>query len=274
MALRDMAIGVFVHGDPIAAIRKVKSLGLDNCQMLVPGPEWRTPEQVARILEEMRSAGVTVTCVFCGFPGESYADIPTIRDTVGLVPEATRAERVEMALDHAAFAKAIGAPVLAAHIGFVPDDRADPAYSAVVDAVRHICDRCAQLGLKFALETGQERAPVLLAFLKDVDRPNLGVNFDPANMMLYGSGDPIEALDLVGPYVIGAHCKDGDYPTQPGTLGTEYPLGQGKVGFPRFIGKLKELGYRGPLTIEREIEGEQQTRDIVAAIAMLEQIRG
>ncbi|HSV72742.1 MAG TPA: sugar phosphate isomerase/epimerase family protein [Chthonomonadales bacterium] len=274
MALRDMAIGVFVHGDPIAAIRKVKSLGLDNCQMLFPGPEWSTPEQVARLRAEMESAGVTVTCVFSGFPGESYADIPTIRDTVGLVPEGTRSARVDMSLEHAAFARAVGAPVLASHIGFVPDDHADPVYVAVVEAVRRICDRCAELGLRYALETGQERAPVLLQFLRDVDRPNLGVNFDPANMMLYGSGDPIEALGMVGEYVIGAHCKDGDYPTEPGTLGTEYPLGQGKVGFPRFIGKLKELGYRGPLTIEREIEGDQQTRDIVAAVAMLESIRG
>jgi sugar phosphate isomerase/epimerase len=109
--------------------------------------------------------------------------------------------------------------------------------------------------------------------IKDVDRENLGVNFDPANMMMYGSGDPIEALNAVGPYVIGAHAKDGDYPKEKGTLGEEYPLGKGKVGIRRFLGKLKEIGYEGPITIEREISGEQQTRDILEAVKMLEELR-
>jgi sugar phosphate isomerase/epimerase len=269
-----MAIGVIVGGgDPLRGIAKVKELGLDNCQMGVPGSAWRTPEKIAQIRSALAEAGVVVTCVFSGYPGESYADIPTIRATVGLVPAATRDARLQMTLEHSDVAKALDAPVLAAHIGFVPDDHAHPDYAGTLAAMRSICDRCAANGQKFALETGQETAPTLLRFLQDVDRPNLGVNFDPANMMLYGSGDPIEALDIVGPYVIGVHCKDGDYPATPGTLGEEYPLGAGKVGFPRFLQKLRALGYSGPLTIEREISGEQQTRDIRAAIQLLESLR-
>jgi len=274
MALRPMEIGVFVGGHPLNAIRKVKSLGLRCCQMMVPDAEWRKPERLAGTREALAEQGVTVTCIFNGFPGESYADIPTIQATIGLVPPETRDERVRMTCEHADYAKALGVPVSAAHIGFVPDDHTDARYAGTVAAMQTICDYCAGLGQKFALETGQETAATLLEFIKAVNRPNLGVNFDPANMLLYGSGDPIAALDIVGPYVIGAHAKDGAYPEKAGTLGTEYPLGKGQVGFPQFIGKLKEIGYTGPLTIEREIEGEQQTKDILEAIGFLEQIRG
>ncbi|HZO87356.1 MAG TPA: sugar phosphate isomerase/epimerase family protein [Chthonomonadaceae bacterium] len=272
MALEPMAIGVIVGGgDPLAGIAKVKSLGLNNCQMGVPAPQWRSGEKLEQVRRALAEQAVTVTCVFCGFPGESYADIPTIRATVGLVPPSKRAERLQIARESSDAAQAIGAPVLAAHIGFVPDDRDHADYRGTLAAIQALCDHCAANGQKFALETGQETAETLLQFIQDVDRPNLGVNFDPANMMLYGSGDPIAALDLVGKYVIGVHCKDGDYPAKPGTLGHEYPLGEGKVGFPRFLQKLRDIGYTGPLTIEREISGEQQTRDIRAAIQRLEE---
>ncbi len=275
MSLRPMAIGVIAGGgNPLGGIEKVQKLGLDNCQLSVPPEEWRSGEKLEQIRKALRDAGVTVTAVFSGYPGESYRDIPTIHDTVGLVPPATRDARLKMTLAHSDFAKAIGVPVLAAHIGFVPEDTKDPDYQGTVDVLRQICDRCAQNGQKFALETGQETAPTLRKFIEDVARPNLGVNFDPANMMLYGSGDPIEALDVVGRWLIGVHCKDGDYPTEKGQLGTEYPLGQGKVGLPRFIQKLKDLGYTGPLTIEREISGDQQIQDIRAAIRLLEELRG
>jgi sugar phosphate isomerase/epimerase len=123
----------------------------------------------------------------------------------------------------------------------------------------------------FALETGQEPAAVLKQFLADVGRPNLRINFDPANMILYGTGDPIEALEAVKSRVVSVHCKDGDWPdkSQPGSLGVERALGKGAVGIPRFIAKLKEIGYQGALTIEREVQGDEQRRDIQAAVALL-----
>jgi sugar phosphate isomerase/epimerase len=275
MSLKPMSIGVIVGGgDPVGGIAKVKSLGLDNCQMGVPDEEWRSGAGLEQIRSALKEADITVTCVFCGFPGESYADIPTIQATIGLVPRNTRTERLEMTKQHSDFAKAVGAPILAAHIGYVPEEPEHPDYLGTLNAIREVCDYCAANGQKFALETGQETAPTLVRFIRDVDRPNLGVNFDPANMMLYGSGDPIEALDQVGRWVISVHCKDGDYPEEPGTLGIEYPLGEGKVGMPRYIAKLKALGYSGPLTIEREISGEEQVRDIRRAIALLEELRG
>jgi sugar phosphate isomerase/epimerase len=110
-------------------------------------------------------------------------------------------------------------------------------------------------------------------FIQDVGRENLGVNFDPANMLLYGSGEPIEALGLLGRYVMGAHAKDGTWPPRPGELGDEKPLGEGQVGIDRYVAKLKEIGYTGALTIEREISGPQQIEDIRRAIRLLESLR-
>ena len=163
----------------------------------------------------------------------------------------------------------MGVGSLATHVGFVPHDRAHPNYVAVRDMVRRVCDKCASNGQTFALETGQEPAATLNQFLTDVDRPNLKINFDPANMILYGTGDPIEALEVVKSQVVSVHCKDGDWPAGAGQLGVERPLGKGAVGMPRFIAKLKEIGYTGALTIEREVHGDEQRRDILAAVELL-----
>jgi len=112
----------------------------------------------------------------------------------------------------------------------------------------------------------------LSKFIEDVNRLNLGVNFDPANMLLYDADDPIKALDVLGKYVIGVHCKDGKRPERKGELGKEYPLGEGDVGIEKFIDKLKKIGYTGPLTIEREISGEKQIRDILKAKELLQKL--
>ncbi len=214
-----------------------------------------------------------ITTVFCGFAGESYADIPTVQRTVGYVPADTREERIEKSLKIADFAKALGAPRIAAHIGFIPEDKSSPLHTEMVEVVQRIADYCQELGLGFSLETGQESADALLQFLQDVDRPNVGVNFDPANMILYGSGEPIAALKLLKDYVVSVHCKDGKWPTEEGKLGTEVPLGEGDVGMAQFIATLKEIGYEGPLTIEREISGEKQVQDMIEAKKLLESLR-
>jgi len=263
-----------VGGDqPVAGLERVRSLGMDNCQMTYPSARWRTEEGIAQIKEAIARTGVTITTMFCGYEGESYADIPTIRRTIGLVPPETRRARLQVTYEISDFAAKLGVKVVAAHIGFVPEDTGDWHYREIVAAVQSVCDRCRQNGQYFALETGQETAEVLHRLIQDVNRDNLRVNFDPANMLLYGSGDPIEALSKVGPYVIGVHCKDGKWPTQEGQLGHEYPLGEGDVGIPRFLAKLKEIGYQGALTIEREITGEQQTKDILKAKELLEKLK-
>ncbi len=275
MALEPMAIGVMlgVGEAPEESLKKVLDVGVTNAQMGRPPDAWLTPAKAAELKKMIEKSGLTVTTVFCGFDGESYADIPTVRATVGLVPKATRSARAAKARQIADFAKVLGVQNVAAHIGFVPEDSADPDYREIVQTVGEFADYLKANGQNLCLETGQETGPCLLRFIQDVGRSNVKVNFDPANMILYGSGEPIPALKLVGKYVAGVHCKDGVWPTEKDKLGTEVPLGQGKVNIPLFIQTLGDLGYRGPLTIEREISGDQQKKDIVKARKLLEGIR-
>ncbi len=274
--LRPMEVGVMFWAgpDPVQTLREVKGLGVRCGQMGIPGdmkldgaaPVWKAA---------LASEEFTLVTIFAAYSGESYADAPTVQRTVGFIPASTRAERERRTYEISDFAAALGVGSIACHIGFVPEDRTHPDYVAVRDLVRRICDHAAKHNQTFALETGQEPAHVLLEFLKDVGRPNLGINFDPANMILYGTGDPIEALEVLALHVISVHCKDGDWPPKdkPGALGTEQPLGKGSVGIERFIAKLKQIGFRGPLNIEREVEDpDERRRDILEAVALLRKL--
>ena len=270
----EIAVMFWAGGDPAETISELTRLGIRSGQLGLPGdldltcaPQWR---------DALRVADFRVYTVFAAYNGESYADIPTVQRTVGFVPPSTRAERESRTLAASDFAAVIGDTGIATHIGFVPESAEDPDYVAVREMVRRVCDHAARKHQTFALETGQEPAAVLLRFIEDVDRPNLGINFDPANMILYGTGDPIEALDILGPRVITVHCKDGDWPdpAQPGALGQERALGSGSVGIARFLGKLKEIGYRGPLPIEREASDPvRRMNDIRAGIQLLSELR-
>jgi sugar phosphate isomerase/epimerase len=254
--------------DDLVAIRR---LGLRCGQLGMPGDlplnaaasEWK-----AALARE----GFTVVTVFAAYGGESYQDIPTVQRTVGFVPRETREEREQRTMALSDFAARLGVDSIACHIGFVPEDAADRDYVAVRDVVRRVCDHAALRGQTFALETGQEPADVLLRFIRDVDRPNLGINFDPANMILYGTGEPIEALRKLAAFVISVHCKDGEWPPKDvaGALGRERALGKGSVGIERFVRTLREIGFAGTLNIEREgaAPGEW-LHDVAEAAALL-----
>jgi len=271
---KPMLIGMTVGGDdPLASLERVKSLGISTCQMYIPPEKWQSKERLELIKRVMQEKRVRITALVCHFEGERYDNIATIKRTVGLLNRATREKRVRKILSSSDFAKDLTVKVLQAHIGFIPEDRENVDYKGLVKTVQKIADYCQRNGQSFALETGQEKARTLAMFIEDVNRSNLGVNFDPANMLLYDAGDPIEALDILGKYVIGVHCKDGKRPTKKGELGKEYPLGEGDVDIRRFIDKLKEIGYTGPLTIEREIAGEKQVKDILKAKELLERLR-
>ena len=274
--MEKMAIGIMlgVGDNPMESVQKVLDIGVDNAQMGRPPDAYLSGEKFEELKKAIDDAGITVTTVFCGFDGESYADIPTVQKTVGYIVRETREERIQKTFEIVDFAKNLGVDRVAAHIGFVPEDRECPLYSEIVETIQKIADYCKERGINFALETGQETAEALLQFINDVAKDNLRVNFDPANMILYGSGEPIAALEVLRDYVDGVHCKDGTWPTEEGELGTEAPLGQGDVGIDKFVAKLKEIGYEGPLTIEREITGDQQRADIIEAIKLLEKLRG
>lgn len=286
--LRDMEVGLMFWGEkaPLQTIRQVKALGM-RCGHLGFAGHVPLAGAAAAWKEALTREDFAVTTIFASYEGESYADIPTVQRTVGFIPPATREAREARTREVIDTASALGVPSFACHVGFVPEDRAHPDYAVARDVVRRICDYAARHKMSFALETGQEPAPALLEFLHDAARDNLRINFDPANLILYGTADPIEALAAVAPYVVSVHCKDGNWPPKdrPGALGTEMPLGQGAVDMPRFVSKLKEIGYRGPLTIEREValdqdmddrhkEGVSHLDDIRDAVALLERLRG
>ncbi len=269
-----MAIGVVVRGeDPVASLKRVEFLGIETCQMYIPSQEWHCESGIEAIKKAVSQTGIKITSFFCHFEGESYTDIPTIKKTVGLLNPNTQGERIEKIFAFSDFAKKLNVSTLAEHIGFVPENKNDPNYKRMIEAARQIADHCKENGQRFALETGQEKAQALATFIEDVNRLNVGVNFDPANMLLYGVGDPIEALDVLARYVVGVHCKDGKRPERPGELGKEYALGEGDVAIEKFTNKLKDIGYTGSLTIEREISGKQQTKDILKAKKLLEKLR-
>jgi len=269
-----MPIGVVVSGrDPLASLEKVRSLGLFTCQMSVPSEEWWSKERIELIKKTAKEKGIKITSLICGFEGESYRDILTIKRTVGLLNPEMQKKRVLRVFSYSDFATQLEVKVVMAHIGFIPEDRNNRDYKGLVIALQRIADYCKENNQSFALETGQEKALVLSNFIEDVNRLNIGVNFDPANMLLYDTNDPIKALDILGKYVIGVHCKDGKRPERKGELGKEYPLGEGDVGIENFIDKLKKIGYIGPLTIEREISGEKQMGDILEAKKLLERVR-
>jgi sugar phosphate isomerase/epimerase len=271
-------LGVFASIDAGLGVKLevAHELGVPTIQLHAPQKASRTRRHAERFLNRLEELGIRITVVFGGFAGESYADIPTCVRTVGLVPPETRADRVREMKEIADFARLLGVDAVGLHLGFVPHDPADPLRAEVLAVTRDICDHCQQNGQRFHLETGQESADTLLQFLGDVERDNLLVNFDPANMILYGSGDPIEALRKVGRYVRSVHCKDGKWAARPGQeWGAEVPLGEGDVGMENFLRTLKEVGYQGPLTIEREIpqDPQRQKEEIGRGIRLLSALK-
>lgn len=268
-----MPIGVVISGaDPLVSLEKVTSFDMSTCQMSIPPEEWWSRERTELIRKKAREKEIKITSLICGFEDEDYQDIPTIKRTVGLVNPATRGRRVLRVLSYSDFALELEVEIIQAHIGFIPENTSDSNYKELVLALQKIADYCKENNQSFTLETGQEKALVLSKFIEDVNRLNLGVNFDPANMLLYDADDPIKALDILGKYVIGVHCKDGKRPERKGELGKEYPLGEGDVGIEKFIDKLRKIGYTGHLTIEREIPGEKQIRDILKAKELLQKL--
>jgi len=260
-----------VEKDPQAAISKVHDLGLPTTQILLDDFK---PEMLASLRKALESYNVEATSLVVGGPGPEVYDFYQGPLTCGLVPRQYRAARLDRIKKASEFAKQCGIPAVQTHCGFIPENPNDVLYSEVVLAIREAASACKSHGQNFRCETGQETPIALIRAIKDVGLDNIGVNFDLANLILYGKGNPVDAIELFAPYVQGIHAKDGLFPTDPKELGKEVPIGQGKVDFPRIIQRLKELNYQGAMTIEREISGPQQVEDVKAAKAFLEKLIG
>jgi sugar phosphate isomerase/epimerase len=278
-AIRDLEIGLFFWAEPDAkaTLAHVLSTGVRSGQLAIDGSVKLGPETAAAWKEALAGADFHIFTVFAAYEGEDYADIPTVMRTVGFIPRATRAAREVRTREVIDFAAALGVKSFGCHVGYIPHDKTDPDYADVRDMVRRIADYAAACGMTYCLETGQEPAGQLLEFFKDVDRSNVKINFDPANMILYGSGEPIEAFKLLRPHVISVHGKDGDWPdpAKPGSLGSERPLGEGSVNIAKFFATLRETGYTGPVCIESGVHGEaQRWAALKKDVELLQRIRG
>jgi L-ribulose-5-phosphate 3-epimerase len=257
--------------DPDAAMAKVHELGLPTCQVFVDEIE---PELAGRLRQALDKYRIEATSLVVGGPGPEVWDFYQGPLTIGLVPRETREARIAHIKKASDFAKQCGIAAVQTHCGFIPENPNDPVYKETVTAMREVAGYCKRNGQDFRYETGQETPITLVRAIQDVGLDNQGVNFDLANLILYGKANPVDAIALLGPYVQGIHAKDGLWPTNPRELGQEIPIGKGKVDFPWIIRRLKELNYRGAVTIEREISGAQQVEDVRAAKAYLEKLIG
>jgi sugar phosphate isomerase/epimerase len=266
-----MHLGVMVNLRPEVeeGFRQLKEIGLSGCQLCGWDESLFTPEIAGKVKAVTSSLGVKISTFWCGWPGPKVWDFYDGQLTLGLVPPEYRYIRAETLKKGSDFVKLLDVDQIATHAGFIPENPNDPAYHGVVAVLRDVAAHCGKNGQKFLFETGQETPVTLRRLIEDLGGRNVGVNLDPANLLLYGKANPVDALDIIGRYVLDVHAKDGEYPTDGRRLGEEKPLGKGRVDFPRFIARLKELGYDGPITIEREISGEEQRKDIIDAVKLL-----
>jgi sugar phosphate isomerase/epimerase len=254
---------------PDQAIAKVKAFGLDCCQVSVG----MSPDGLADALKAaLAKYQIEATAAMTLGQGKMVWDFYQGPLTIGLVPPETRAARMDALKRASDLAKMCDIHAVHTHCGFIPENPNEPLYADTVKAIQDVAGYCRANGQTFLMETGQESPVTLLRAITDAGLDNIGVNLDTANLILYGKGDPVAALDVIGKYVRGLHAKDGLYPTDPKHLGQEVAIGKGKVDFPELMRKLHKLNYTGPITIEREISGARQEDDIRASITYLQRL--
>jgi L-ribulose-5-phosphate 3-epimerase len=266
-----MKLGVMLPLDGEIAdwLSELRGWNIPTCQLVCRSEGILTPDTAELLRRLAAEHGIEITALWSLTRGPKVWDFHTGPLVIGIVPRAYRWERMTQILAAAAFAQSIGVRHIATHAGFIPENPSDANYREVVAAIQFLAARLADTGQSLLLETGEETPVTLKRTIDDAAARNVGVNFDPANLLMYGTANPLDAVDLLGPHIMGMHAKDGEYPTDGRRLGVEKPLGEGKVDFPRLIEKLKAAGYEGPVTIEREIEGPGQKRDILAAARLL-----
>lgn len=261
-----MKIGVCVNFDEIGGMSKkfkdLKSEGFDNCQLISWKPELWTDDNLEIIKKLIKENGITISAFWCGWEGPCVWNFYDGQITLGLVPPEYRTMRIKNLCDGADFAHRLGVKNVVTHMGFIPENPNDPQFAPFCVAVRQVAEHLKKNNQNLLFETGQETPVTMLRCFEKVGMDNLGVNLDTANVILYGKANPVDALDVFGKYVMNIHAKDGLYPTNGHDLGNEVRIGDGKVDFKALFKKLHELGYDSYVTIEREIEGEQQISDI------------
>ncbi len=272
----NVKIGSIVHLDSASDIeskfQKLAELGLDSCQLASWDIALRTDEMADKINELKEKYNIEISCLWCGWSPTCFWNFYEGQETLGLIPTAYRQHRLQELIQGSHWAKKIGAPDLTTHVGYMPENPYDPNYAGVLAALKILLLTVKENGQYFNFETGQETPVTLRRAIADLGDDNLGINLDPANLILYGKANPCDAMDVFGDFVRGLHCKDGLYPTDGKNLGKEVPLGEGKVNFPKLVELLHAHKYKGHFTIEREISGEQQIADIIKAKDLINEL--
>jgi L-ribulose-5-phosphate 3-epimerase len=271
-----MRLGVIIQHDGEHTeenFRRAAQLGFTTCQFSSGPQDIHSPDEARRVLSFCTKYNITITAVIGGWSGPQAWNFSYGPLTLGLVPTAYRGMRMMELYSVIDFAALLCVPYVNTHVGFIPENPHDSVYHELISVLQELCRYARHKNVSFAMEMGQETPVTILRTILDTKCTNIGVNLDPANLLMYGKANPVDAIDIIGKYVYGVHGKDGEYPTNPYELGREMPIGKGKVDFPALLKKLHACGYVGAITIEREIpQGEDQKQDILAGKSFLEEI--
>jgi L-ribulose-5-phosphate 3-epimerase len=273
--VEPMSVGLLVSpfAAPEATIQRVHDLGFSNCFLSLDGYiNGFTSSAASELKDLLARYNVTATTVEVVGPPPLEWNFLRGPSTIGLVPPATRAARIDALRQVSDFARLLEIPQVQTHCGFIPENPADPLYAQTVEAIRTVASHCKDNGQYFLMETGQETPTTMSRMLRDVGMANLAVGLDTANLILYGKANPVDAVDILGPHIRSVHAKDGRWPTDPDKLGEEVLIGKGLVDFRTVFTKLHRLGYTGAITIERETSGPQQIEDVRQEKIYLERI--
>lgn len=252
-SLKNISLGVISGADnPEEDLKIVRDLGFSICQLNI---KEYSPGLATRLSRTLKAYKISPTTLICMGPGNYVYNFMEGPSTIGLVPRAYRAARIERLKKGIDFCKEAGIPAVHAHFGFIPEDPKDILYIEFVALMKNIGEYALKLGIDIYFETGQETPITLRRAIEDIGTGNLFINYDVANLVMYGKANPLDGLQVLGKYVKSLHAKDGKYPTNPFELGKEVPIPEGEVDFPRIITTLKQIGFKGAIIIEYELAG-------------------
>ena len=258
--------------DILAKMSEIKIHGFECCQIVF----WDMSMYTDKVAEDIKRAvvetGIEVSTLWAGWSGAREWNFTAGPMTLGLVPPAYRMQRAEELITAAKFAAKIGVSRVATHVGFLPENMNDPEYYGIIAILRYVIKKFKELDVNFLFETGQETPITLLRVIEEIGMDNVGINMDTANLILYGKANSADAITVFGKYVMDTHIKDGFYPTEGKNLGKEVKVGEGLANIPEVVKRLNEIGYKGNYIIEREIKGEQQTKDILETLEYLKTV--
>lgn len=252
---------------------QAQRLGFTRVQIAMWQMDHLNTEHARQTKSLLGQYGLTCTELWCGWTKPAYWDFRNGPSSLGLVPCEYRFLRLQDLLKGAAYARELGVTDIITHLGFIPQDPMDSNYVGLIHALKHLTDELRRYGQFFSFETGQEPPLIVRRCIEDVGADNMGVNYDPGNLLIYGNGNPVDGLDLLGDYVRSVHAKDATYPVSGYEPGKETVMGEGQVDMRALIDKLKKHGFNRVMSIEHERKGvtkEQKEAEILHAKKYLE----